>query len=299
MNSNNSLSANSSGANLVPDPLNEFAHYPKSQEKMNNIKNYFDKYFVGNLIKTAVYFTALPAFISNYSASSIGISLLLMAVEAVSLLLSSYKECYQKKPELSKVGLAGMILSDIGFFLLKAPYFSSVIHYITVVSVIASFKAYRDIKQLEVLKTLKGYPLFSEMIDNPNYIPPNLPFNMMPKGVLKALNAPSANKSKIPVILKTASMDSLQLHGNISDNPEDISADNSPKIHYENDLPLNLSAADETIIPPAWCTPSESRLIGNANINSHYDMTEEMTVSHINDDVKNKKTINLSKQERR
>lgn len=292
----NSQTSNSIPANnIIPNPSNEFEHYALSAEKMEKAAVFFDRFFILNIIKLVIYFLAMPASLGVYSAGSISAYLLLTAVEISCLITTSYKDIYLKNFNKSKIAAVLMLAADLGFFLFKSgALFSSPTHYLVILSAIASVKAILKLGDIEKLSHLKGYPNFSEITDNPNYVPNKplpFPYNI---NHIPSKNTARANPNVQINIPVNASMPSLQTPNHVSVHMPDISIEKEPAVnisHDRNDIPNRLSENDIFPIPPACYTPSEARLIGNATMNTATAMTEELYIP-----PKTHKKINLSKK---
>lgn len=286
----NSQTSNSIHANnIIPNPDNEFEHYALSAEKMEKTAVFFDRFFILNVIKLVIYFLAMPTSLGVYSVGSISAHLLLTAIEISCLITASYKDIYINNANKSKIAAVLMLAADLGFFLFKSgALFSSPTHYLVILSAIASVKAILKLGDIEKLSHLKGYPNFSEITDNPNYVPNKpLPFSYnLPKK-----NTARANPNVQINIPANASMPSLQTPNHVSVHMPDIAIEKEPAVNIPNDIPHTLSENDIFPIPPACYTPSEARLLGNATINTAAAMTEELYTP-----PKTHKKINLSKK---
>lgn len=278
---------NSQNMNNSNNP--DCSHYTESAENMGKISDFFTGFFWIHISKAFLYFLFMPEFISSYSLSAIDITVAYIISQVILTIIASYKEIYINKTRLSNIAISLMILIDAVSTIIHS---GSMISICTITAIINEIVALKKTFDLRKLKQLKGYPLFSELLDNPKYIPP---CNKIPNPVINSisLNLPQSNASHISVkIPHNKSHVSMQIP--VMNNPE------SEKILVEDMLSEKSVKNNLFEIPLPADTPMEARLLGNATLDYKEFQRNNLQVEELSYDksAENHKKINLSKDKK-
>lgn len=242
----------------------EFSHYHKSAENMEKISEFFNDFFRIHIFKAFLYFLLMPEFITDYSANAIGITAAYIISQIILALIASYKETYMNKTGLSNIAISIMMLTDI---LSTIIHRGSIISICTIMAIADEIIAHKKTYELRKLKKLKGYPLFSELLDNPSYVfaVPNLNANTN-------TSIPANSNAVSCLYSKSMAQDSVKI--------PDIAAAEPEKISLEEMTSEKPAENRIFSIPFSADTPMEARILGNATVDySIFNIqTEEMSV---------------------
>ena len=242
---------------------NEFSHYHKSAENMEKISEFFTDFFRIHIFKAFLYFLLMPEFITDYSANAIGVTAAYIISQIILALIASYKETYMNKTGLSNIAISIMMLIDI---LSTIIHRGSIISICTIIAIADEIIAHKKTFELRKLKKLKGYPLFSELLDNPAYVFTN------PNPNANISTSMPANLNIINCLYsKSTAQNSVKI--------TDITAIEPEKVSLE-EMTAEKPAENKTFsIPFSADTPMEARILGNATVDySIFNIqTEEMS----------------------
>lgn len=264
----------------------QFSHYSESAEKMHSINHFFDNFVKFNVIKNVICLMATPAHLSSYSPDSLAEYLVKLAVSIILSVIMSYRDLYenrasQKKSRLCFLAAAFFIINELNLVLSSQYNFFSILMTITAVSAISKYS------ELDKLSRLKGYPLFSEKLDNPQYTAVSAASNI-PPAIMNRINVPAGNT---PCSAPPPAFSPLTVKSHVSVKLDDIKMPELSDMRAE--IPPEKLYAE--IIPDARDIPAEARMLGNAAIEYSAEKLSEITVSPI-EYKKPENKINLSKE---
>lgn len=288
----------------------EFSHYAKSVEKMENGSKFFDFFFKVNLIKVLIYFLSMSANLYEYSVSSISLYLLFLVIETILSVFIPYKDNYIKKSSWKKSLSATimLIIADI-ILLIQSGFFQdrislSFLSLIVMISTAISGTAIKKLFIIKKLSKLKGYPHFSEILDNPNFIFKNQ-INSNPK--FSSINIPPLQNANInyhynkqtSMSVPSISIPKNNIKPHISVKIPDMKIPELVAVN-NNDISYIIPETEKLTIPVASDTPLEARLLGNATIdykNMRFATAElQILDDNISEKKEKHKKINLSKE---
>ncbi len=252
---------------------NDFDHYAESAEEMNKISKFFDKFFIFNIIKNFLNFLFIPATLNLYTIDEISIHLLFILSGIILSLFMSYKQNYLKNPRKCRLCAELFIILETLSVIFKSGFnlsiIESLLNLFSYISIGLAGKSIKKYLNLEKLSSLKGYPFFNELLDNPNYVPPlNIPVS--PQKSIISVTIPSV-KSHISVKIP-----------DLQPEPVIVPIIAEPVKKFSEDI----------MIIPSYDTPAEARILGNATV----DYREYVKLNDLYDNQQqSRKKINLSK----
>jgi hypothetical protein len=261
----------------------DFLHYAESADKMEKISDFFNSFFWIHIAKAILYFLFMPEFISDYSSGAIDIIVAYIVSQIALTFTASYKEIYMNKTKLSNIAIAIMTLIDLISTIALKDY-DYIVSIVPIIAIINEIVAQIKTLDLRKLKPLKGYPLFSELLDNPKYIPPtqlnqNINITSISLNTSPFVNANQHNTSHISIKIphrhnKNSSHISVKIPPLNMPEPEKISVED---MSAEKSVKNNLFE-----IPPSADTPMEARLLGNATLDYSEFQMHNLKVEEIN-----------------
>ena len=263
----------------------QFSHYSESAEKMRLINRFFNNFVIFNVIKNVICLMAMPANLSSYSSDSIAEYSVKLAVSIILSVIMSYRDLYedranQKKSRLCFLATTFFIINELNLLL------SSSHDFLSILMIIAALSAISKYSELDKLSRLKGYPLFSESLDNPQYTAAAAAANISP-AIMNGTNVSSGN---IPYSAPPPSVSPLTVKNHVSVKLDDI------KMPELSDMTAEIPSEKlYAKIPDARDIPAEARMLGNAAIEYSAEKLSDIAVSPI-DYKKPEKKINLSKE---
>lgn len=269
----------------------QFSHYAESAGKMHSIHHFFNNFVILNAIKTLIYFTTMPANLSEYSSHSISEYSARLTVNIVLSIIMSYRDLYenranQKKSRLCFLAAAFFIMNELTLVFSSSTNLNDIL---SIGMVIAACSALKKYNELDKLCKLKGYPLFSESLDNPQYTAASAVSSIPPA----IMNAANVKVKSVPAAPPPVTVNPLPVKNHVSVRLDGIKA---PEISdmTEDEVPKRKCCAE---IPDARDIPAEARLLGNAAIEYSAERLSDIAVSPIDyTEHKTKKKINLSKE---
>ena len=264
----------------------QFSHYSESAEKMRSINRFFNNFVTFNVIKNVLCLMAMPANLSSYSPDSLAEYLVKLAVSIILSVIMSYRDLYedrasQKKSRLCFLAAAFFIINELNLVLSSQYNFFSILMTITALSAISKYS------ELDKLSRLKGYPLFSEVLDNPQYTAASAASNI-PPAIMNSTNVSAGNTASSAT---PPAVSPLTVKSHVSVKLDDIKIPELSDMKAE--IPPEKLYAE--IIPDARDIPAEARMLGNAAIEYSAEKLSDTALSPI-DYKKPKKKINLSKE---
>ncbi len=244
---------------------NDFDHYPASLDKMNKIHKFFNNFFIFNTIKDIANLLWTAANINLYTVETIDLYAFFVLLNTAIPFFTMYEKNYIKTPMKCFKATFGFILSELLILFLKPE-----LSIFSIITLILSALALSKYLKIDELSKLKGFPIFSELLDNPQVY-------QIKKAPAISTPIPSIVSIPIPSIISNPHI-SVKLP-----EPEPL------------DIERRFSKNEESILILPQDIPPEARLLGNATM----DFKKQIQVEDMfTPKQKNKKKINLSKEKK-